>query len=212
MDYCIYETSEEYKARMVVNILKKNKIKTFCKNLGIQNLYGDSKLFTGMDLIVGEIKVYVEKKNIGKAKQIIMNIPFLQNKIHTIENDEIQRNKYIAQRALLFSIASLFIIPFFFNLEYLIYSFKRRLNIRYILSIINISYFLFSIILCISNLNYLKFIWKGNIFFTLAFSIGKSIELNKKKSKLEYLMIIPIILLFVSIFIAELILNIRFFD
>jgi len=117
MDYCIYETDEEYKARMVVNIFKKHKINTFCKNLGIQNLYGDSKLFVGSDLIIGEIKVYVEKKNIGKAKRIINNIPFLQKKIKTIENDEIEKEKYNAQRALYFSVTTIFIIPFFLILN-----------------------------------------------------------------------------------------------
>jgi hypothetical protein len=112
MEYCVYETDDDYKARMVVNLLKKNKIKTFCKNLDIQNLYGDSKLMTGCDLIVGEIKVYVEGKNIGKAKKIINNVPFLKKKIKTIENDEIEKNKYEAQRTLLFSITTLFVVPF----------------------------------------------------------------------------------------------------
>jgi hypothetical protein len=211
MEYCIFETNEEYKARMVINLLEKYKIKTFCKNLGVQNLFGDSKLFTGMDLIIGDVKVYIERKNIGKAKRIINNTLFLQNNIKTIENDEIQKDKYIAQKALLFSITSLFIIPFFFNLEYLIYSFKRKLSVKYILLFMNISYLLFSIISCINDFDYLKYIWKGNILLVIILSIKKSNELNKRKSKLEYLMIIPIILIIVSIFVAELILDIRFF-
>jgi hypothetical protein len=212
MDNIIYETDDEYKARMVVNILKKNKIKTFCKNLGIQNLYGDSKLFTGTDLIVGSIKVYVEERNIGKAKQIINNVPFLRKEIRTIENDDIQKDKYIAQRALMFSVATLFIIPFFFNLEYLIYCFNKKFSIRYILLIINVLYLLFSVVLCIISFEYLKIIWAWNLFFTFAFSIGKGIELHNKKSKLKYLMVIPIILLILSYNIADQIYGIKLFE
>jgi len=61
---------------------------------------------------------------------------------------------------------------------------------------------LFSIIYCINSFEYLKFIWKTNLIFTTAFSIGKSIELHKKNSNLKYLMIIPIILLILSYNIA----------
>ena len=211
MDFCIYETDEEYKARMVVNILKKYKINTFCKNLGIQNLYGDSKLFVGSDLIIGEIKVYVEKNNFIKSKQIINNIPFLKKKIKTIENDEIEKNKYNAQRALTFSVTTIFIIPFFFNLEYLIFSFKNKLRVRYILAIINILFLSFSIISCINSFEYLKFIWKINLFFTTAFCIGKGIELHKKNSKLKYLLIIPIMLLIISYNIAYKYLGLKLF-
>ena len=212
MEYCVYETDDDYKARMVVNILKKNKIKTFCKNLDIQNLYGDSKLITGCDLIVGEIKVYVEERNIGKAKQIINNVPFLKRKIKTIENDENEKNKYEAQRTLVFSITTLFVVPFFFNLEYIIHCFNKKLSIRYILLIINIFYLSFSIIFCVNSFEYIKFIWKANIFFTLFFSIKKYYELKKRKSKYRDLMYIPTILLILSYIIAEIIFNIRIFE
>jgi hypothetical protein len=211
MEYCIYETDNEYKARMAVNILKKNKIIAYCKNLGIQNLYGDSKLFTGNDLIIGEIKVCVDGKNAGKAKQIINNIPFLKKKIKTIENDEIEKEKYNSQRALMFSVATIFIIPFFFNLEYIIYCFINKLRVRYILLIVNSLFLLFTIIFCVNSFEYIKLIWKANIFFTSAFSIGKSIELHKRKSKLEYLMIVPIILLIISYSIADQIYSIKLF-
>jgi hypothetical protein len=211
MDYCIYETDDDYKARMVVNILKKNKIKTFCKNLGIQNLYGDSKLFTGMDLIVGSIEIYVEEKNIGKAKQIINNEPFLKKKIQTIENDEFQKDKYSTQRALMFSFAALFVIPFFFNLEYLIYCLVKKLKVGYILVLINVMYLSFSVVLCINSFEYLRMIWAGNLFFTVAFSIVKAIDLHKKKSKLKYLMIVPIVLLILSYNIADQIYGIKVF-
>jgi hypothetical protein len=212
MEYCIYETDDDYKAKMAVKILEKNKIRTFCKNMGTQNLFGDSKLFTGGDLIIGEIKIYVDEKDFGKAKQIINKIPFLAKKIKTIENDEIEKNKYMFQRSLLFSFASLFIIPFFFNLEYLIYFFIKKLRERYILVMINALYLSISIIFCITNFEYIKFIWKGNLFFTFAFSIAKGIELHKKRSKLKYLMIIPIILLILSYNIADKIYNIKLFD
>lgn len=184
MEYCVYETDDDYKARMVVNLLKKNKIKTFCKNLDIQNLYGDSKLITGCDLIVGEIKVYVEERNIGKAKQIINNVPFLKRKIKTIENDENEKNKYEAQRTLVFSITTLFVVPFFFNLEYIIHCFNKKLSIRYILLIINILYLSFSIISCVNSFEYIKFIWKANIFFTLFFSIKNIMSLKKENQNI----------------------------
>ena len=212
MDYCIYETEDDYKARMVVDILKKRKIVTFCKNFGIQNLYGDSKLFTGTDLIVGDIKIYVKNNDVGKAKQIINKIEYLKNNSNRIiENDEIKKNTYISQRSLMFSITSLFIIPFFFNLEYILYCFRKKIKIKYIILIINCSYFLFSIITCILSFEYLKLIWKLNIFFTLAFSIGKYLELHKKKSKIAYLMIIPIILLIISYNIAYQLFGIKLF-
>ena len=198
MEYCIYETDDDYKARMVVNILKKNKIMTFCKNMGIQNLFGESKFFTGNDLIVGEIKIYVKEKDVGKAKRIINKVAFLKKEIRTIENDEVKRNAYIIQRSLLFSITSLFIVPFFFNLEYIIYSFKNNLKVKYILLVINILCLLFSTILCITSFEYVKLIWKGNFFITMAFSIGKYIELHIKKSKLRYIMVIIIILLIIG--------------
>ena len=212
MYYCVYETDEEYKARMVVNILKKRKIKTFCKNLGIQNLFGDSKMFTGMDLIVGEVKVYVEGKNYGRAKKIIKNSIFLEKKFKTIENDEIQMEKYKIQRSLMFSITSLLILPFFYNMEYIIFCFRKKISVRYIILILNISYLLFSIMLCINNPEYLKSIWKWNFFIILAFSIGKGIELKKKKSKLSDFMSIPIILLISSYIIAEIFFDIRIFE
>jgi hypothetical protein len=95
MDYCIYKTDDEYKARMVIDILKKHNIITFSKNLGIQNLHGDSKLFTGCDLIVGEIKIYVKENGIEYAKQIVRDVPFLKNKITTIENDDIKKKAIV---------------------------------------------------------------------------------------------------------------------
>ena len=72
-------------------------------------------------------------------------------------------------------------------------------------------YLLFSIIMCFNSFTYLKFIWKGSLFFTLAFSIGKWVELHGKKSKLAYLMIIPIILLILSYNIADQIYGIKIF-
>ena len=209
MEYCIYGTDEDYKARMAIDILKENKIIAYSKNMGIQNLFGDSKLFTGSDLIIGEIKIFVKEDDVEKAKQILSNIPFLKNTIKTIENDEIKKDSYSSQRALIFSVCSLFIIPFFFNLEYLIHYLSKRKN--YVLLIINSMYFLFSIIMCFNSFDYLKFIWKGNLFFTLAFSIGKWVELHRKKSKLAYLMIIPIIFLILSYNIADQIYGIKIF-
>ena len=211
MEICIYETDEDYKARMVVNILKKNRIMSFCKNLGIQNLYGYSKLFTGSDLIVGGIKVYVKQSDAGKAKQIINRINYLKNTNRTIENDKIKKDTYISQRALMFSIASFFIIPFFFNIEYIIYCFKNKLRVKYLILILNISYFLFSIVFCFYNHEFLRNIWKWNFFLTLAFSIGKGIDLNKKQSKYKYLMILPTMLLIISYGIADQVFNIRIF-
>jgi hypothetical protein len=211
MEYCIYKTDDDYKAKMVVNILKKNKIMTFCKNMYIQNLFGYSKLITGSDLIVGEIKIYAKEKDVGKAKQIINHVTFIKQKIKTIENDEIKKDTYISQRTLIFSFATLFIIPFFFNLEYLIYCFRKKLRVRYISLGINIFYLLFSMILCANNFDYIKFIWKGNLFFTLFFSIEKYIDLDKEKSKLKFLMIVPIILLILSYHIVNQIFGIKIF-
>jgi hypothetical protein len=211
MEYCIYETDDDYKARMVVSILEKNKIATFCKNLGIQNLFGDSKLFTGNDLVVGEIKIYVKEEDTEKARQIIDEIAFLKKEVKTIENDEVKKNIYVVQRSLFFSVASFFIVPFFFNLEYLIYCFKNNIKVKYILLIVNVLCLSISVILCITNFEYFKIIWKGNLFFTTAFSIGKYVDLHNKKSKLRYIMIIPIILLIISYNIADQIYGIKLF-
>jgi hypothetical protein len=196
MEYCIYETDSDYKARILINILKKKKINSYCKNFDIQNLYGDSKLFTGNDLIVGEIKIYVEKKDIRKAKQIINDNPILEKKFKTIEDDVNEKNKYIAQRSLMFSMATFFILPFFFNLEYLIYCFKNKFRTRYILLILNILFISLSVMFCINSLEYIKFLWKGNFYIMLVFSIGKYIELYKKKSKIKYFMVLLIVLIF----------------
>jgi hypothetical protein len=212
MEYCIYKTDDDYKAKMVINILKKKKIMTFCKNMYIQNLFGYSKLITGTDLIVGEIMIYVKEKDVGKAKQIINQVTFIKHRIKTIENNEIKKDTYISQRTLIFSFATLFIIPFFFNFEYLIHCFRKKLKVKYILLAINIFYLLFSIILCITNFDYTKFIWKWNLLFTFVFSMGKYIELHEKKSKLKYLMAIPIILLILSYNIADQLFGIKLFE
>ena len=203
MDYCIYETDNDYKANMVIDILKTNKIMSYTKNLGIQNLYGSSKLITGRDLLAGKIKIYIESEDVKKAEKLLKDIPFLKKKIETIENDEIEKEKYIIERALVFSLASIFIIPFFYNLEYLIYFFRKNMKVKYFYLIFNILFLLFSIIFCIGGFEYLKGIWKANIFFTTAFGIGKCIKFHNQNSNLKYLMIVPIIMLIISYIIAD---------
>jgi hypothetical protein len=66
--------------------------------------------------------------------------------------------------------------------------------------------------MCINSFEYVKLIWKGNLFFTIAFSIGKFIELHKKKSKFAFLIIIPTILLILSYNIADIIYGIKIFE
>jgi len=202
MDYCIYETDDEYKAKMLIDILKDENILTYTVNMGLQNLYGDSKLWTGTDLIVGGIKIYIKQNDIEKAKQIIDEIPFLKNNYKTIEDDNFKKDTYFIQRSFLFSFLSIFIIPFFFNLEYIIYSFKNNIKAKYYILIFNVLSFFISIFSCIVSFDYLKLIWRWNLLFTLVFSIIKYIDLNKKQSKLKYTMIIPIILLILSYNIA----------
>ena len=211
MEICIYETNQEYKARMVIDLLEENEIYTFSKNLGLQNLYGDSKLWTGNNLIVGDIKIYVKNEDFDKAKNIIDQIPLLKEKFNTIENDENENNTYFIQRALLSSFLSFFIVPFFFNLEYIIYCFRNNIRTKSILLIVNVLCLALSLILCIGSFEFTKTIWKWNLLFTFAFSIGKFIELHNNKRKIKYLMIIPIILLIASFNIADQLFGIRLF-
>jgi len=203
MDCCIYETDSDYKARVVIDVLKEENILTYSVNMGLQNLYGDSKLWTGSDLIVGEIKIYVKEEDYEKAKQIIEETTFLKNDFKTIEDDKVKKDTYIIQRSFLFSAASLLIIPFFFNLEYVIYCFKNNLKAKYILLLANVFCLVFSIVLCLGSFEYIKSIWKWNFLITSLFCIGKGITLYKKKSKLVYILLIPIILLILSYVIAE---------
>ncbi|MDR1390588.1 MAG: DUF2007 domain-containing protein [Treponema sp.] len=200
MECCIYETDDDYKAAMAVNVLKKNRILTFAKNRGIQNLFGDSKLYTGSDLIVGEIKIYVKETHAEKAKQVIGNMPLLRKRIKTIENDVIKKNAYMAQRTLFFAAASLFIIPFFFVIDYLVYCFRNHFKVRYILLMAHIVCISISAVFCIKSFEYAKLIWKLNLLFIPAFSLGKYIELRNKKIK--YLLFIPVLLLILSYNVA----------
>ena len=212
MEYCIYKTDDEYKAMMVVDILKKNKILTYCKNLKLQNLYGESKLWTGSDLIVGEIKIFIKNEDIEKSKRVIDCVPFLKQEYGTIENDKNKMVTYTIQRAFCFSLLSSFIIPFFFNIEYIIYFIKNNVKAKYIILISNTICFLLSLTICIFSFDFIKIIWKWNLLFIPAFCIGKYIDFYRRESNLKYLMIIPIILLIISYNIADLIFNIRLFE
>jgi hypothetical protein len=214
MEVCIYETTEVYKASMVMNILRKRKIRSFCKNMYIQNLHGDSKFLTGIDLIVGTIKIYVDKNKSGMARQIILNNHFFDDHYKTIENDKMEKDKYIILRLLMFSILSLFITPIFFNVTKLVFCFRNRILkpfLKYGILAINIVYFLFSISICITSKEYSIFIWKANILILSFFCINEYIEYDKKKSNIKYFFIIPIVLLILSFNIGYYIFNITIF-
>jgi len=211
MNYCIYETDDDYKAKMLIDFLEEEGIFTYTVNMGLQNLYGDSKLWTGTDLIVGGIKIYVKENDLEKAKQIIEETSFFKNDYKTIEDDTLKKDTYFIQRSFCFSFLSIFIIPFFFNLEYIIYSFKNNIKAKYYILIFNVLCLLISVISCIFSFEYFKLIWKWNLLFTSAFSIGKGIDLHNKKSKLKYSMIIPIVLLILSYNIAYQIFEIKLF-
>jgi len=179
MEVCIYQTTEVYKALMVTSLLRKRKIRSFCKNMYIQNLHSGSKLLTGIDLVVGTIKIYVDKNRSGIARQIILHNHFFDNHFRTIENDKTEKDKYIILRLLVFSLLSLFIAPVFFNIAKLIFCFKNNISelfVKYGILAINIASFFFSIIICINDREYSMFILKANFVILPFFCINEYIE------------------------------------
>jgi hypothetical protein len=198
MEYCVYESGDDYKARIVLDILEKNGISTYCINMS-------------SDLCVSSVKICVKEEDIENATELINQLPFLKNNFETTEYNENERNSYIIQGSWISSFLSFFIVPFFFNLEYIIYLFKNNIKTKYILLIANVLSLLLSIVFCIGSFEFANFIWKWNSLVTLIFSVGKFIELHNKKSNTKYFMIIPIILLILSYVIAYQVFNIRLF-
>jgi hypothetical protein len=64
MEYCILENVDDYKAKMVIDILEKNNILTYCINM-------DS------DLCISNVKVCVKEADVKKAIELINQLPFI---------------------------------------------------------------------------------------------------------------------------------------
>ena len=67
MERCVFSGNNEIEALQIKELLESNGIVTYVKNLHIQNLFGATKMFTGMDLLAGNIEIYVSEYDVDKA-------------------------------------------------------------------------------------------------------------------------------------------------
>jgi F0F1-type ATP synthase assembly protein I len=213
MGICIFSGSNEIEVLQIKEILEKNGIMTYLKNYHTQNILGATKMFTGMDLLAGDIELYVHERNVDKALEV------LNNEIKIVDNEEIEQpeqqenidnrlekintenidyyEKSILGKAFILSFLSFFISPVFFNIGYLIHLFKNNRNIGIIFSIITIVSLGMGIFAILINI----FIDYFNIYFGLLLvpilCTIKSISIYVRKKSLISLLYILIAIIFI---------------
>jgi hypothetical protein len=191
MNKCIFSTTSEYNAELVCNELRENNIVFFAKNLHSQNLFTDTKLYTNIDAVAGNIEIFVEEDDYKKCEEIINKLIIIEPK----EDEKTITDKNIFLKSFILSCLSMALFPIYYNIEYIYYLYKNKIRLRHIILIFNAIGLLFSIGLILSSASYLNFIFMINIFIVTPFSIFKfiSVIVNNKPKKKLLLLIPPII-------------------
>ena len=214
MEKCIFSGNNEIEALQVKELLENNGINTYTKNLHTQNLFGATKMFTGMDLIAGNIEIYVTEDNFDKAFNIIKEYfdtdegePSEEN-IDYVEKTDIHDSKNYYEKSIIgksffLSLFSFLFSPTLFNIGYLIYLFKNKRKIAVIYLLMTIIFSSLSILGIVAiGADYGGTVFIINIFLIPIFCIIRGISIYvRKKSLLSiiYIFVAIIIIVFFSL-------------
>ena len=217
MEICIYSGSDEIEVLQVKEILENNGILTYVKNLHTQNILGATKIFTGMDLLAGDIEIYINENDLDKA------LSLLNKEIKTVDieneqcEDENEKNindisenknaenidyyeKSIIGKSFVLSFFTFLISPFFFNIGYLMHLWKNKRGLAIVCSVIT----LFSLCIGVFMIRYSVIFNYSNIIFGIilipVLCTIKSISIYIRKKSLLSLLYLFIALIFVIAF------------
>ena len=73
MEECVFSTNDQTEALQVSEILKENNIDHYLKNFSTQNLLSEMQMFTGIDLVAGQIEIMVKGEDVEKCITAGMN-------------------------------------------------------------------------------------------------------------------------------------------
>ena len=210
---CIYSGNNEIEVLQVKDILEQNGIITYVKNLHTQNILGSTKMFTGIDLLAGDIEIYVNKDDFDNALTIINKKLNYENNTEKNTEEYEEENIFsetknnidyyeesILGKSFILSLLTFLISPLFFNITYLLHLWKNK---KYF-AIINIIISLISLNIGIIMIIYPDQDDYDNRFFGLIlipiFCVIKSISIYTRKKSLISLIYLFIALLFVLFF------------
>ena len=77
METEIFVTDSIIEAKQIQEILTAHNIPNYLKNEYTQNLFGDSRLLFGKDIVAGSVKIVISDQDIDKALQVLGNTTFI---------------------------------------------------------------------------------------------------------------------------------------
>ncbi|ULQ60695.1 DUF2007 domain-containing protein [Brucepastera parasyntrophica] len=210
MDQCVFATNKEFEALQVKNIFEENNIDFYIKNLYIQNILGTTKLFTGMDLLAGEIEIFVREEHAEKAANLLSGIfPAGERSRGNEETPALNESREktgtinsMSGKSFILACLSFLFIPVFFNIGYLKQLFHEKRGIGAGLLFITIIAVSLGILLCAGG-NWMVILGM-NIFVVPLICVFKGWSLYKKTgSGFSFLLVIPAVLVaFALIFLT----------
>jgi hypothetical protein len=200
MAECIFSTDNTLLVLQIKGLFDTNEIHYYIQNLNTPNIYGDSKLTTGMNLLTGPMKIYVDSEDKKAALDLIKIVSPESKRYKKTGKKTCNESKYddmvilnsMIIKSLVLSSASCLITPLFFNIGYFDKIFKHKKLTAIILISICIVNTIIGMVLLINNTQNMIFL---NILILPVLCLGKFISLRKKtKSKLCFLLLIPVII------------------
>jgi hypothetical protein len=77
METEIFVTDSIIEAKQIQEILTAHNIPNYLKNEYTQNLFGDSRLLFGKDIVAGSVKIVISDQDIDRALQVLGNTTFI---------------------------------------------------------------------------------------------------------------------------------------
>ena len=74
MEECIFSTNNQEEAQQASDFLNQKGVANYLKNVHTQNLFGDMQMFTGVDILAGDIDLYVKSENVEYSLQLLSEI------------------------------------------------------------------------------------------------------------------------------------------
>jgi hypothetical protein len=119
MEILVYSTDDTILALQIKDIFEQNNIKYFMKNFYTQNI-NDSHFFTGTNLLLGQIEIYIndtDKKPALNLIKILTKKPkkYKLNKFELERYNTTVKYKEMIAKSFLLSFCSVFLSPLPFN-------------------------------------------------------------------------------------------------
>jgi hypothetical protein len=196
MEILIYSTDNTISALQIKEIFEQNNIKCFMKNFYTQNV-NDSHLFTGTNLLLGQIEIYINDSDKKFALNLIKMIT-KKTKKYKLKKIEIEKYnttvayKEMMAKSFLLSFCSVFLSPLPFNAIYLIKIIRYRLWVGLFLLALSIMTTFCGILMLIHDVDDFMFL---NTIVIPVLCIAKFNSLNKRiEIKYHYLFLIPAVI------------------